>query len=157
MSNVEVRKADAAGIAIAALLFVLAGVIAFDSSQLQISSTYGLGPKAMPFVIAGCLVLLSIGNLIMALRGELPERESSDPKAILLILGGLAVLIAFIGLGVGFIPATAVLFAATSTAFGRRAILTDLAIGVGLGLVIFLLFDKLLTLSLPAGPIERLL
>ena len=57
----------------------------------------------------------------------------------------------------GFIAATAVLFATTSAAFGRRAFLTDLAIGIALGVAIFLMFDKLLTLSLPTGPIERLL
>ena len=64
--------------------------------------------------------------------------------------------LAIIGLGGGFIPATAVLFAATATAFGRRAILTDLGIGIVLGLVVYLLFAKLLTLSLPVGPIESL-
>jgi putative tricarboxylic transport membrane protein len=75
----------------------------------------------------------------------------------LLILGGLIALMTLIALGGGFIPAAAVLFAATATAFGRRAPLTDLAIGAALGLFIFLLFDKVLTLALPAGPIERLL
>ncbi len=150
------RKADPAGIVIAALLFALAGVVYWDAASLQLAATYGLGPKAMPFVIAAGLLLLAIGNLVLALRGDLPAREPSDPMAIVLILGGLAVLIAFIGLGVGFIPAMAVLFAATSAAFGRRAILLDLLIGLALGVVIFLVFDKLLTLSLPAGPIERL-
>ena len=100
--------------------------------------------------------LLAVGNFLLAWRGDFPERESFDPKAIVLILGGLAALIAIIGLGGGFIPATAVLFAATATAFGRRAIHIDLAIGLVLAVVVFLLFDKLLTLSLPAGPIERL-
>jgi putative tricarboxylic transport membrane protein len=52
---------------------------------------------------------------------------------------------------------TALLFAATSTAFGRRAFVTDLAIGAVLAVLIYLLFAKLLTLSLPAGPLERLL
>jgi putative tricarboxylic transport membrane protein len=111
----------------------------------------------MPVVIASGLVLLAIGNFITAWRGELPERESMDPRAILLILGGMVALIALIALGGGFIPATAVLFAATSAAFGRKAILTDLLIGAVLAVVIFLVFDKVLTLSLPAGPIERLL
>ena len=97
-----------------------------------------------------------LGNFWLAWRGDFPERESFDPKAIVLILGGLAALIAIIGLGGGFIPATAVLFAATATAFGRRAIHIDLAIGLVLAVVVFLLFDKLLTLSLPAGPLERL-
>ena len=58
-----------------------------------------------------------------------PSARTIDAKAIVLILGGLAALIAIIGLDGGFIPATAVLFAATAAAFGRRAILTDLAIG----------------------------
>ncbi len=153
----DARRIDRPGLVIAILLLAAAGVIFWDASTLQITSVYGVGPKAMPFVVGGGLLLLAIGNLVMALRGDLPPRESADPKAILLILGGLAALIALIGLGGGFIPATAILFATTATAFGRRAIFTDLAIGFGLGLVVFLLFDKLLTLSLPAGPIERLL
>lgn len=151
------RNADPAGIAIAAVLLAAAGVILWDMTTLTITSVYGVGPKAMPIVVATGLTLLSVGNLVMALRGELPARESADPKSILLILGGLAALIALIGLGGGFIPATAILFATTAAAFGRRDFLTDLAIGLGLGLLIFLLFDKLLTLSLPAGPLERLL
>jgi putative tricarboxylic transport membrane protein len=156
MEGIVTRPADRAGFAIAGLLMLLAGVILWDMSRLQITSVYGVGPKAMPIVVAGGLALLSIANLVIALRGELPDRESADPKAILLILGGLGALIALIGLGGGFIPATAILFATTSAAFGRKAFLADLGIGLGLGLVIFLLFDKLLTLSLPAGPLERL-
>jgi putative tricarboxylic transport membrane protein len=156
-SMATVRRADPAGIAIAALLAVLAAVIFYDGTKLQLGATYGVGPKAMPYVVACGLAVLAVGNLIMALRGDLPKPEPADPRAIILILGGLAIFIACIGLGGGFIPATAVLFAATATAFGRRAIHIDLAIGLALGVIIFLVFDKLLTLSLPAGPIERLI
>jgi putative tricarboxylic transport membrane protein len=152
------RKApEISALVVAVILFALAAVIAFDASRLEISSTYGLGPKAVPMAIAVGIGLLGIGHLVMAFRGAWPEPEPGDPKAILLILGGLAALIALIGLGGGFIPATTVSFVATATAFGRRSLLTDLAIGFGLALVVFLIFDKLLTLSLPAGPIERLL
>jgi putative tricarboxylic transport membrane protein len=151
------RQADAAGYVIAGLLLALALVILWDLSNLQITSFYGPGPEAMPVVVAAGLVLLAAGNAVMAYRGELPEREPVDTRAIVLILGGLAALIAIIGLGGGFIPATAVLFAATATAFGRRAILIDLGIGLVLGLAVYLLFAKLLTLSLPIGPIESLL
>jgi putative tricarboxylic transport membrane protein len=151
------RKPDLAGLAIAALLFVLAGVIWWDMSSLQLSSVYGPGPKAMPIVVAVGLFVLAVANAIMAYRGDLPERESTDWRAIALILGGLAVLIALIKWGGGFIVGTGILFAAVSAAFGRRAFLVDLLIGLVLGLVVFLLFAKLLTLSLPTGPIERLL
>ena len=89
--------------------------------------------------------------------GGLPRRDSLDWKPIILIIGGLAVLIAFIKFGIGFIPATAVLFAATSAAFGRRAFIVDLIIGFVVGIIIYLLFSKLLTLSLPMGPLERLI
>jgi putative tricarboxylic transport membrane protein len=111
----------------------------------------------MPIIVAIGLALLALGNLILGWRGDFPAREPFEPKSILLILGGLAALIALIGLGGGFIPATAILFVATAAAFGRRAFLTDAAIGLALGFAVFLLFDKLLTLSLPAGPLERLL
>jgi len=155
--NATARRPDPAGIAIAIGLIAIAAIIVLDLRRLEVSSTYGLGPEAMPTVVAIGLAILGIANLIMAWRGDLPARESADPKAIVLILGGLAALIAIIGLGGGFIVATAVLFAATAAAFGRRAVLVDFGIGLVLGLVIFLLFAKLLTLSLPAGPIERLL
>ena len=151
------RRADPAGLVVAALLAASAAVLVWDASRIPVSQTYGLGPQAMPIVIAVGLGLLAIGNLVMALRGDMPERESADPGTFLLIMGGLAALIALIGLGGGFILATAVLFAATAAAFGRRALMTDFFIGLVLGLVVYLMFDKLLTLSLPAGPIERLL
>ena len=151
------RRFDPAGGVIAAALVVLAGIILWDASRLQITSAYGVGPKMMPIVVACGLIVLAIANLVMAMRGDLPPRESADPKAILLILGGLVALITIIGLGGGFIPATAILFATTSAAFGRTSFVTDLIIGLVLGLVIFLIFDKLLTLSLPLGPLERLL
>jgi putative tricarboxylic transport membrane protein len=68
----------------------------------------------------------------------------------------LALLIAIIGVGGGFILATTALFVTTSRAFGRRAVLADLGIALVLTTVIYLGFDRLLTLSLPAGPLERL-
>jgi len=157
MSTTETRKPDRAGIAIAVFLLAVAAVIAWDSTTLQLAPTYGLGPKMMAYVVAAGMAVIGIANLIMAWQGGFPERESYDPKAIALILGGFAALIAIIAFGGGFIPATAVLFAATAAAFGRKAVHIDLGIGLVLGIVVYLLFDKVLTLSLPAGPLERLM
>lgn len=151
------RRADPAGLVVATLLLLTAIVIFSDAAQLSVSSPYGLGPKAVPNVIAAGLLLLAVGNLVMALQRGFPAREEADPKAVLLILGGLAALMALIALGAGFIAATAILFACTSAAFGRRAFAVDLLIGTALGLAMYLLFVKLLTLGLPQGPLERLL
>lgn len=151
------RRVDVAGVVIAVALFGAAAMIWWDMTTLQISSVYGVGPKAMPIVVATGLSLLAIGNLITALRGDLPERESAAPGPVLLIIGGLAALIAAIAFSGGFIPGMTILFATTATAFGRRAVLIDLLIGFVLATVVYLLFVKLLTLSLPIGPLERLL
>jgi putative tricarboxylic transport membrane protein len=151
------RRIDTAGVVIALVLAAIAAVLVWDSRQLQTTTMYGMGPEVMPVVIAVGLGILAIGNLFDALRGNLPARESADPKAVGLILIGLALLIAIIGFGGGFILATSALFVTTSTAFGRRAILIDTAIALVMTTLIYLAFDRLLTLSLPAGPLERLL
>jgi len=152
----QAQKRDFAGIVVAALLAILAAIIARDGMTLSSNNIYGLGPQAMPYVVASGLALLAIGNLVNALRGDMPERESADWRPVLLILGGLAALIAIIALGGGFILAETALFVATSAAFGRRTLVTDAIIAFVIATAIYLAFDRLLTLSLPAGPLERL-
>ncbi len=150
-------RLDVAGVVIAGLLVLLSAAVWWDMNSLGLAATYGIGPKAMPGVVSIGLAILAAANLVDALRGELPHRETGDLRAILLIVGGLVALMTLIGIGGGFIIGTAILFAATSTAFGRRAFLTDLAIGFGLAVIVYLLFVKLLALSLPMGPLERLI
>jgi putative tricarboxylic transport membrane protein len=151
------RRIDAAGVVIAVALAGLAALLVWDAHQLRATTMYGMGPEVMPVVVASGLGLLAIGNLVEALRGGLPPRESADARAVLLLLAGLALLIAIIGIGGGFILATSAVFVTTSAAFGRRAIVADSAIALVLTTLIYLAFDRLLTLSLPAGPLERLL
>jgi putative tricarboxylic transport membrane protein len=157
MTTSSPRRIDAAGLVIALILLLLAGLVWWDMTTLQISSVYGLGPKAMPIIVATGLGILAVGNAVSAFRGDLPPRESLDWRPIVLILGGLAVLIVLIRIGGGFMLGTALLFAATSTAFGRRAFVVDFLIGLGIAIVVHVLFSKLLTLSLPTGPLERLI
>lgn len=68
----------------------------------------------------------------------------------------LGSLVAALWFGAGFILGSTLLFAFTARAFGRKAFPADLALGFVLATVIFLLFNKLLTLALPMGPFERL-
>jgi len=150
------RGIDWAGVVIAIALALLAAVIAVDAFRIQANVTYGMGPQAMPLVIACGLGLLALGNLVNALRGDFPEREDMDFRPVAIVLLGLVAMIAIIGFDGGFIPAMTVLFAATSWAFGRRALIADIVIGFVIGALVYFVFNHLLTLSLPAGPIERL-
>ena len=149
-------RIDIAGLAIALILLALAGLVWWDMSNLQLLSPYDVGPKAMPVIVSSGLALLAVGNGISAFRGDLPPRDSLDWKPIVLILGGLACLIALIAFGGGFLFGTALLFATPSTAFCRRAFVPDLVIRAVISAFLYVLFAKLLTLSLPAGPLERL-
>ena len=151
------REVDRAGVLIALALAAMALVLVVDALRIQANVVYGMGPEAIPILIATGLAILAAGNLAGALRGDRADREDMDVRPVLLILLGLVLVIAVIGLGGGFIPAMTILFAATATAFGRRAIAADLAIGFVIASVIYLAFSKLLTLSLPEGPLERLL
>jgi putative tricarboxylic transport membrane protein len=151
------RRIDTAGIVIAAALALLAVVLVVDALRIQANVVYGLGPQAMPILVAVGLAILAAGNLINAFGGGDVEPEAMDFRPVLLILAGLAMMITLIGIGGGFIPAMTVLFATTATAFGRRAIIADIIIGFVIAAVIYLAFSKLLTLGLPQGPLERLL
>lgn len=156
MSLLARRRADKRALLMGLALFVAAAVVLHDAFAQTISATYGLGPAAMPMIIAAVLAALGAGHIITAFRDGLPVPEHADGVAIGWIALGLAALMICIAVGAGFILATTILFAATARAFGRRALPIDAALGFGLGLAIHLLFSKLLTLSLPAGPLERL-
>lgn len=152
----RVRRDHSAALVGFILLF-LAGVIFYDTYSVDRAVAYGVGPTAMPKVVAAGMAILGIMSMLSGLKGERFEIEETDWGSVLVIVGGFLALTVLIGLGGGFMPAMTVLFAVTARAFGRRALLADLAIGLALSLVIYLLFSKLLALSLPRGPLETLI
>ena len=152
----RVRR-DQSSILVGFILLFLAGVLYYDTYAVDRAVSYGVGPTAMPKVIAIGLVILGVLSILSGIKGRHFEIEWTDWRAVFTIVGGFLLLTLLIGIGGGFIPAMTVLFAITSYAFGRRAILADLAIGAVLSVAIYLLFSKLLALSLPRGPIENLL
>jgi putative tricarboxylic transport membrane protein len=149
-------RTDPRAIAMGVALLLTAAVTLRDAAAQTVSATYGIGPAAMPYVVATTLAALGLGHLAVAFRKGLPVPAPADGIAIGYIALGLLSLLACIALGGGFILAATILFALTARAFGRRALPMDAAIGFALGGAIHLLFTKLLTLSLPAGPLERL-
>lgn len=151
------QRPDKPALLVGVLLLAVAAIVGYDASTQTITSNYGLGPTAMPYVVCAGLVMLGLAHLVVAFREGLPRPDEADRGALLWIAAGLAGLIASIALGGGFVLATTLVFACTARGFGRRAFLVDAIIGFVLGLVIFLVFAKLLTLLLPSGPLERLL
>ena len=154
--NHEQRRPDRAALLIPAGLFVLAAVIAWDAAHLRLSASYArVGPANFPYVIAAALAGLGIWSTIAAWRGDFPQRRASDNGAIVWIVGGLAAQMLLLN-AAGFSIATGLLFAATARGFGRGPLWLTIPIGIVLSLAVWLIFARLLQLSLPAGPIERL-
>lgn len=145
------------------LLLAAAAVIYLDAQRLPPAPAYGMGPASVPQLIAAGMALLGVVTLAAAFMGggaaagEEEEGGALDWGAVVAILASLVVLIALMTLGGGFILGCTVLFAGTAWAFGRRALAADVAIGLVLSALIYAVFTKLLTLTLPEGPLERLL
>ncbi|VDS08585.1 Tripartite tricarboxylate transporter TctB family protein [Paracoccus haematequi] len=142
-------------LAIGIALFAMAFITWRDASAMQIRATYGMGADAASYFVALFLAVMGAGHLIAAFRWQ-DDPGPTDWTAVGWVALGLGSLIAAIWLGAGFIAGSTLLFVFTARAFGRRAWAADLALGLILASGIFLLFNKLLTLSLPMGPVERL-
>jgi putative tricarboxylic transport membrane protein len=109
-----------------------------------------VGPTVIPWVVAGGLVLIGGALAWRAWRLQQAPSPARDLTALAILAGGLLQQILLVAWA-GFVPTAAVLFAAVATAFGRRRLPVDLAIGLVLALAVYLGFTRLLGLSLPAG------
>ena len=140
---------------------------AIGTAQLPSAGGYArIGPNVAPAVIAGGLILLGIWLLYETLHRRLAQRRCRRPAArgehafhrapfsgsapassheILLIHTG------------GFVLAQAALFACVARGFGSAKLPRDLAIGLVLGLSVFLFFVKFLNVNLPAGWLKPIL
>lgn len=148
--------ADRPVMAIGAALLVVAAIVFWQSWGLRASfGNQAIGPQMMPLLVSGLLALFGVLTIREGLRGAAPARDSEDWSAIAWIAGGLAVMICLIPRA-GFVPATAILFAATARAFGSTRSLVDLALGAVIALVVYLFFVRVLGLSLPSGFFETL-
>ena len=130
--------------------------IIFDPGR---GSRRGQMPAWLPWIgsgmIAGALFVLSLWTAVEAWRGDFPEREQQEISPILWIVGGLAAQMLLLNVA-GFSIATGLLFAFTARAFGKRKLWYSIPIGIVLSFAIWFIFARLLQLSLPAGPLERL-
>jgi putative tricarboxylic transport membrane protein len=151
------RISNAPALVVGLGLILVAVVTAWDASTIGVRAGYGIGPEATSYLIAVLVAVLGVAHLPTALRSPDSAAERADWRAVGWVGLALASLILVIAFNGGFIFGSALLFVFTARAFGRRGFAADLAIGLALAFLIFLLFNKLLSLTLPMGPIERLI
>jgi len=150
-------SADRAGLVIALGLAVLALVVGWDAWRLaSVNAHSAVGPAAFPTIIAAGLAILAVATAVEAIREGAIARPRDEAGPMVWVLAGLVgqiILLPFLGFSI----ATGWLFAATAKGFGRGPVWAHFLAGTVMCFIIYVIFAKGLQLSLPAGPLERLI
>jgi putative tricarboxylic transport membrane protein len=160
-------KYKPAELALSLAVLLLGIAVAVGTSQLSSAGGYArIGPNVAPAVIAGGLILLGIWLSYETLSGGWRNAVPDDPEArgehrfqvaaFIWVTVGLFAQIILIHTA-GFVLAQATLFACVARGFGSVKLPRDLAIGLLLGLAVFLFFVRFLNVNLPAGWLGPLL
>ena len=133
----------------------------YGALSLPQAATYAVvGPGFFPAAIGAGLVVLGLLLLVAIARGERFEPQEAEDadlsrppsRASFWMATAAGVVPIFVIRPLGFPIAAAFAFALTARAFGSRRLLVDLAVGLALGLACWVLFSRLLGLSLPGFP-----
>lgn len=152
---------------IALFLEALALFIWLDANRLPPAGAVGVGPAPAMYLVAAFVAALGLAHGLMAWGRRVRETEegftprdatpTTNRAALAWILGGLATLGACVAMGAGFIVGATALFISTARAFGQPLGARSVSIGLVLTSLVFLFFARVLSLSLPIGPLETLL
>ncbi|MBC3190594.1 tripartite tricarboxylate transporter TctB family protein [Pseudonocardia sp. C8] len=154
---------DHSELGVSALLAVVGVLVLVDTVTAGSGGTDSdpLGPRTVAFVLGAALLLLSALLTVDILRGGHGEAEAGedidlstpmDFRTVGMLAGVLIATAALIPL-LGWPIAGTVLFAGATFALGSRAVARDLAIAGGVSLLTWVLFDALLGVDLPGGPL----
>ncbi|MFJ1750544.1 tripartite tricarboxylate transporter TctB family protein [Streptomyces sp. NPDC088116] len=149
------------------LLLVLGVLVLTDALTMNVDITQRgpVGPKTVPVVVGTGLLVVAVLLSLDVLRGGRGEAEGgedidlsepSDWRTVLLLAGvflGNAVLIG----PLGFPISGALLFWGSAYALGSRHYDRDPLIAAVLSLVTYFVFDNLLGVPLPGGPLMGVL
>lgn len=146
--------------AIGAGLLLLAVALWLDAARLPPPNVVGVGPSAPMRLVAVLVVVLALAHLVAAWRRralDLPAPQRGNHASLAWVMAALLGLIAVLQLGGGFVLGSAWLFVGTARGFGERISAKSVGIGAVLAALVYLFFTRVLSLALPAGPLERLL
>jgi putative tricarboxylic transport membrane protein len=160
-------KAKPAELVLSLAVLSLGIAVAIGTASLSGAGGYArVGPNVAPAVIAGGLILLGLWLLYEAVFGgwrnavpDSPEARGEhdfSPAAFIWVSIGLIAQMLLIHRA-GFVLAQATLFTCVARGFGSKQYPRDFAIGLALGVAVFLFFVKFLNVNLPPGWLEPIL
>lgn len=149
------RRSVLASAAFGALMLVAAVFVIVDAARLPETSE-AVGPAAVPLPVGVLLGVVGAALLVQA-RVQLGAAVSGtawQPGAAARVAGMVVALVAFALLLplLGYVVTAAALFVAAAMLLGAPHLWRSVAYGWALAAIVFLVFDRLIGLSLPAGP-----
>ncbi len=138
-----------------AVCVVASAAMAWAAQDYAAAISYEpVGPRAFPLLLAAGLGLSGLWLVLRPTAGA--EAFHGVPWKPTALCAGAVLLYALLFQWLGFALATALMALPVGMAFGGSW-KQSLVGGAALGLVLFLLFDKLLDVVLPTGPLSALL
>ncbi|MFE7507152.1 tripartite tricarboxylate transporter TctB family protein [Promicromonospora sp. NPDC057488] len=149
------RRTALATVILGGLMVVLGLVVLVQALRLD-NGGHAIGPATMPWVISALLVVVG-GLLAFRAARDLgawrthPQTSPQDWKRVGVLL---AVLVAFAVVTpyLGYVVSATLLFGTVAVVLGAPARLRSYAYGWCVAVVVFLVFDVVIGISLPAGP-----
>lgn len=151
-------------------LFVALGVVALgvivlvQTQDIRVTRAMArVGPRVIPTIVGGGLVLIGVWYAISVLRGSATEIEAEsedvDPTlpADWATIGGIGVSLVVYMLTIerlGFIIASTLLFVITAFSMGSRSYLRDVVVAILIAVGVYVAFSSGLGVRLPEGVLE---
>ena len=167
MTALRERTKGRSELGVAALLLVLGGLVLWDASQINtgLAQAGAVGPKAVPFLIGGMLIVCAVVLAVEVLRGGHAEAEGgedvdlshpSDWRTVSLLVAAFLANVVLIE-PVGWWFSGAVLFWGCAYALGSRHYVRDAVIAFAMSFATYYIFAAGLGIGLPAGVLQGIL
>ena len=167
MTSLASRLKGRSELGVAALLGAVGALVLIDAARLVVpySQSDPVGPKALPMIVGGLLLICAVLLAVNVLRGGRGEAEAgedvdlthpSDWKTVLPLAGAFIANILLIDWA-GWVISGTVLFWGSVWALGSRHYVRDGLISLALSLLTFYGFYLGLGIALPAGLLEGIL
>ncbi|MER7556120.1 tripartite tricarboxylate transporter TctB family protein [Nocardioides sp. NPDC126508] len=137
-------------------LMVAFGVVVLIQAILLDNEAHVVGPATMPWVVA--VLLVAIGSTLGVRAGRdlgawrlAPQTSPQDWKRAALLLAVL-LLFAVVVTRLGYVVSATLLFGTAAVLLGSPARLRAYVYGWSVSVAVFLVFDVLIGIALPAGP-----
>jgi putative tricarboxylic transport membrane protein len=167
VSTSQERTKDRSELGVAVLLVLLGGLVLWDASNITsgVAQVGAVGPKAVPYLVGGMLIVCAVVLAVDVLRGGRGEAEGgedidlshrSDWRTVALLVAAFLANAALID-PVGWWFSGAVLFWGCAYALGSRRYVRDTVISFALSFATYYIFAAGLGIGLPAGILQGIL